>query len=84
MTLRCGCEREGDATVFGEVHECTVDPRPPANLPRFAPSSRYVVPATSAGVASPALKPAQYDGDPDGWTELRPYERVLGPDELED
>jgi hypothetical protein len=25
-------------------------------------------------------RPAQYDGDPDGWTELRPYERVLSDD----
>lgn len=25
-------------------------------------------------------RPAQYNGDPDGWTELRPYERVLSDD----
>lgn len=26
MSLRCGCWAEGDATVFGEVHECSKDP----------------------------------------------------------
>lgn len=26
MTERCGCYREGDAIVFGDVHECSKDP----------------------------------------------------------
>jgi hypothetical protein len=71
MALRCGCMNEADDIVFGLPHECTVNPRPPADLPRFIPSWRFVV-------------PAQYDGDPNGWQELRPYEETLGPDELED
>ena len=44
MSLRCGCAREGDVTVFGEAHECSVDPKPPADLPRFIPSWAFVVP----------------------------------------
>jgi hypothetical protein len=45
VTLRCGCANEGDATVFGENHECGVNPKPPADLPRFVSSWAFVVPA---------------------------------------
>jgi hypothetical protein len=45
MSLRCGCENEADDIVFGEPHRCSVDPKPPADLPRFVPSSWFVVPA---------------------------------------
>jgi len=76
MSLRCGCENDGDETVFGPNHRCEVDPKPPADLPRFIPSSRFVVPDTE-GVAAADLK-----------SELdrleHPYERALGPDEMED
>lgn len=49
MSLRCGCPAEGDEIVFGPVHECSVKPRPPADLPRFVPSWRFVVPEASEG-----------------------------------
>jgi hypothetical protein len=44
MSLRCGCAAEGDEIVFGPAHECTVNPKTPADLPRFVPSSWFVVP----------------------------------------
>lgn len=44
MALRCGCENSGDDVVFGPNHRCSVDPKPPADLPRFIPSSWFVVP----------------------------------------
>lgn len=45
MTLRCGCADEADEIVFGPMHRCTSDPKPPADLPRFVPSWAFVVPA---------------------------------------
>lgn len=84
VSIRCGCYREGDATVFGEIHECGKEPAAPKPTKAqtsfgtsiFIPSWRFVVPETSEGVAADNLQ------------ELdrleRPYERVLGPDELED
>jgi hypothetical protein len=44
MALRCGCPDEADETVFGPMHRCSVDPKPPTDLPRFVPSSWFVVP----------------------------------------
>ena len=44
MALRCGCANEADDIVFGKPHRCEVDPKPPADLPRFVPSSAFVVP----------------------------------------
>ncbi len=44
MSLRCGCYDEADDIVFGPLHRCTVDPKPPADLPRFVPSWMFVVP----------------------------------------
>lgn len=77
MALRCGCENEADDIVFGALHRCEVNPKPPADLPRLVPSSWFVVPETSEGVAADNLQ-----------QELdrleRPYERVLGEDELHD
>jgi hypothetical protein len=79
MTLRCGCYDQTDDLVFGERHQCTAKPAltTPTDLPRLVPSWRFVVPETSEGVAADNLQ-----------QELdrleRPYERVLGPDELED
>lgn len=71
MALRCGCENEADDTVFGALHRCSADPKPPADLPRFIPSSRFVVPETSGGTYDPDLQEAR-------------IHQVLGPDELED
>lgn len=93
MAERCGCYREGDAIVFGEVYECTVTPKPPADLPRFIPSWRFVVPETSEGepgirVISCTPPPVEGVAADNLQRELdrleRPYERVLGPEELED
>lgn len=44
MALRCGCPNDGDETVFGPLHRCKVIPQTPADLPRFIPSWRFVVP----------------------------------------
>lgn len=47
MSLRCGCWAEGDATVFGEVHECSKDPElryTKRALPPLVPSWAFVVP----------------------------------------
>lgn len=49
MALRCGCENSGDDGAFGPNHRCSVDPKPQADLPRFVPSWRFVVPETSEG-----------------------------------
>lgn len=71
MTLRCGCLNEGDETVFGPIHGCEMPPRtavPGEPLPE--------VPLCSYAPGAVAL-PAQYNGDPDDWTEIHPYERVL-------
>jgi hypothetical protein len=87
MALRCGCENSGDDGVFGPNHRCSVDPKPPADLPRFIPSWRFVVPETSEGVAADNLQSElnRVEGglyDPD-LQEARIHQ-VLGPDELED
>jgi hypothetical protein len=47
MSIRCGCWAEGDATVFGEVHECSKDPELRNTkhvLPPLIPSWVFVVP----------------------------------------
>jgi len=60
MSERCGCSREGDATVFGSVHECSKDPDlrygQHRTLPKLVPSSWFVVPPTSEGVAADNLQ----------------------------
>jgi hypothetical protein len=77
MAKRCGCYREGDATVFGEIHECGKEPDAPkptkaqTSFGRFVPSWRFVVPETSGGTYDPDLQEAR-------------IHQVLGPDELED
>jgi hypothetical protein len=77
MSLRCGCYREGDATVFGDVHECSKAPDTPkptkaqTSFGTFIPSWRFVVPETSGGVYDPDLQ------------EARIHQR-LSPDELEE
>lgn len=79
MALRCGCYDQADDIVFGPNHQCTSKPAltTPAEMPRFIPSWRFVVPETSEGVAADNLQ-QQLD-------ELeRPYERALGEDELHD
>jgi hypothetical protein len=73
MTIRCGCPNDGDETVFGPNHRCEVDPKPPADLPRFVPSSWFVVPRQDAPVTPPDPR---YDENP--------IHRLLSPDELED
>jgi len=44
MTIRCGCSEEADDIMFGPMHRCSVDPKPPADLPRFIPSWMFVAP----------------------------------------
>jgi len=66
MAFRCGCYREGDATVFGESHECTVTPRPPADLPRFVPSSWFVVPRQDPHDLEMRANPFDMDDDERG------------------
>ena len=56
MSLRCGCPNDGDEIVFGALHRCEANPKPPADLPRFIPSWRFVVPETSEGVAAGNLQ----------------------------
>jgi hypothetical protein len=100
MSLRCGCYREGDATVFGEIHECGKEPDAPkptkaqTSFGRLVPSWRFVVPETSEG-AQPGIRvisctppPVEGVAADNLQQELgrleRPYERVLGEDELHD
>lgn len=82
MAERCGCYDQGDDIVFGPRHQCTAKPAltTPADLPRFIPSWRFVVPETSEGVAADNLQQGTYDAD---LQEARIHQ-VLGPDELED
>jgi hypothetical protein len=131
MAERCGCYDQGDDIVFGPRHQCTAKPAltTSADLPRFIPSWRFVVPETSEG--EPGIRVISCTPPPVGGVaadnlqqELdrlerddpavatasagldavyehlkgrlpsplvaeiydleRPYERVLGPDELED
>lgn len=93
MSLRCGCYREGDATVFGEIHECGKGPAEPkptkaqTSFGPFVPSWRFVVPETSEGVAADNLQQEldRLEGglyDPD-LQEARIHQ-VLGEDELHD
>jgi hypothetical protein len=62
MAKRCGCYREGDATVFGEIHECGKEPDAPkptkaqTAFGSLIPSWRFVVPETSEGVAAADLQ----------------------------
>jgi hypothetical protein len=48
MSLRCGCAAEGDAIVFGEIHECSKNPdlRNPKSrgISPLVPSWAFVVP----------------------------------------
>ena len=73
MAKRCGCPNDGDETVFGPNHRCEVDPKPPADLPRFVPSSWFVVPQEDAPVTPPDPR---YDENP--------IHLLLGEDELRD
>lgn len=95
MTLRCGCYDQADDLVFGERHQCTAKTAltTPADLPRLVPSWRFVVPETSEGepgirVISCTPPPVEGVAADNLQRELdrleRPYERVLGPEELED
>jgi len=79
MALRCGCPDEADETVFGPLHRCTSDPKPPADLPRFVPSSAFVVPGLLDPAESVHASNIQAELD-----RLEPlYRHVLAPDELE-
>lgn len=72
MTLRCGCYDQADDIVSGPNHQCTSKPAltTPVETPKLVPSSWFVVPETSEGVAADNLQ-QQLD-------ELeRPYERTL-------
>lgn len=98
MTLRCGCYREGDATVFGEPHECGKEPDPPkptkaqTAFGRFVPSWRFVVPETSEGDEPCArhnrqpcwscLKDQPVVGTYDPDLQEARIHQVLSPDEL--
>lgn len=93
MAECCGCPNDGDEIVFGLQHRCEANPKPPADLPRFVPSWRFVVPETSEGepgirVISCTPPPVEGVAADNLQRELdrleRPYERVLGPEELED
>lgn len=60
MSTRCSCPDQGDAVVFGECRKCMPNPEPPrsplTDLPRLVPSSWFVVPPTSEGVAADNLQ----------------------------
>jgi hypothetical protein len=79
MTLRCGCYDQADDLVFGPLHQCTSKPAltEPADLPRFVPYSRLVVPRQD-------LCPATHVTLPDPRYDENPIHLQLGPDELED
>ena len=77
MAKRCGCPNDGDETVFGPNHRCEVDPKPPADLPRFVPSSWFVVPQEDpCPVTRVEIPDPRYDENP--------IHLLLSPDELED
>ena len=85
MTIRCGCAREGDATVFGEVHECTVNPKPPPDLPRFVPSLPTPDPDLAAAFKAAMRTVRKYARSDFTLSPPEPrYMETLGPDELED
>jgi hypothetical protein len=82
MAIRCGCYREGDATVFGDPHECGKEPDAPkptkaqTSFGPFIPSWRFVVPETSEGVAADNLQQEldRLEADPDLETRANPYD----------
>ena len=77
MALRCGCENEADDIVFGLLHRCSTDPRPPADLPRFVPSSRFVaLRQDPCPVTHVTLPDPRYDENP--------IHLLLSREELED
>jgi hypothetical protein len=72
MSLRCGCEDEGDDIVFGPVHWCTEDPQVRG---RHGEPFSHVV---------EALRRAQsMTGQDFVLAPERPYEYVLSEDELQ-
>lgn len=58
MALRCGCYDQADDIVFGPNHQCTSKPAltAPVETPKLIPSSWFVVPETSEGVAADNLQ----------------------------
>jgi hypothetical protein len=81
MAIRCGCWAEGDATVFGDVHECSKDPElryTRRALPPLVPSWAFVV--TEAIRATTELRQSDFTLSP---PEPR-YMEMLGEDETHD
>ena len=85
MSLRCGCYDEADDIVFGPMHRCTVDPKPPADLPRFIPSVPTPDPDLAAAFKAAMRTVREYARSDFTLSPPEPrYMETLGPDELED
>jgi hypothetical protein len=67
MTIRCGCDAEGDEIVFGPAHQCTLPERTAMPGDRLPPLPSCAYP--------PDAEPIPCDLE-------RPYERVLTDEDM--